>query len=134
MFLGTLRFDLKEQDTKRLKEFFSRDEIKAAREKKDKKYKEIKIEPISDTKEPDELEVEVIVIGTIGDKTSEPQLLENSTQLRALGRKRKQREDDTFKYHQVANSTPLLLYKYQLKIYQDHGKSRIRCNVGLNDG
>lgn len=99
MFLCTSRFDLEEQDAKRLEEFFTRDEIEAAREEKDEKHEEIEIEPISDTEESDELENEVIVMDDIGDETSEPQLPENSTQLRASGRKRKQREDDTFEYH-----------------------------------
>ncbi|KAJ5533739.1 hypothetical protein N7494_010291 [Penicillium frequentans] len=65
----------------------------------DEKHEEIEIEPISDTEEPDELEKEVMVMVDIGDETAEPQLPENSTQLRASGRKRKQREDDTFEYH-----------------------------------
>ena len=99
MFLYTSRFDLKEQDAKRLKEFFTRDEIEAVREEKDEKHDEIEMEPISDTEEPDGLEKEVTVIGDIEDEDSEPQLPESSTQLRASGRKRKQREDDTFEYH-----------------------------------
>lgn len=99
MFLCTSRFDLEEQDAKRLEEFFTRDEIEAAREGKDEKHDEIEMEPISDTEEADELESEVTVIGNIEDEASEPQLPENSTQLRASGRKRKQREDDTFEYH-----------------------------------
>jgi hypothetical protein len=98
MFLCTSRFDLKEQDAKRLEEFFTRDEIEAAREEKDEKYDEIMIEPISDTEEPDELEKDV-VIGDVEDEASDPQLPDNSTQLRASGRKRRQREDDTFEYH-----------------------------------
>jgi hypothetical protein len=99
MFLCTSRFDLEEQDAKRLEEFFTRDEIEAAREEKDEKHDEIEMEPISDTEEPDGLEKEVTVIGDIEDEDSEPQLPESSTQLRASGRKRKQREDDTFEYH-----------------------------------
>ncbi|KAJ5898157.1 hypothetical protein N7504_008445, partial [Penicillium tannophilum] len=42
------------------------------REEKDKKYNKIKIELISDTKEANKLESEVIVIGNIKDKASKP--------------------------------------------------------------
>ncbi|KAJ5527908.1 hypothetical protein N7513_012067 [Penicillium frequentans] len=52
--------------------FFTRDEIEAAKEEKDEKHEEIEIEPISDTKEPDELEKEVMVMVDIGDETAEP--------------------------------------------------------------
>lgn len=102
MFLCTSRFDLEEQEAKRLEAFFTREEIEAAKEEREEKSEEIDLEPISDTEEyGDELDRETEVIGSPEDETIEPQLPEISTQLRLSRRsgKRKQRDDDIFEYH-----------------------------------
>jgi hypothetical protein len=102
MFLCTSRFDLEEQEAKRLEAFFTREEIEAAKEEREEKTKEIDLELISDTEEyGDELDRETEVIGSPEDETIEPQLPEISTQLRLSRRsgKRKQRDDDIFEYY-----------------------------------
>jgi hypothetical protein len=103
MFLCTSRFDLEEKEAQQLEKFFSREEIEAAKEEKDEKLDKVEVEPISDTEEPnngldDKIEVEEASSTAVEDY-AEPQLPENNTQLRASGRKRKSREDDTFEYH-----------------------------------
>jgi hypothetical protein len=95
MFLCTSRFDLEEQEAKELEQFFSLDEIEALREEKDEKPDDIEIEAISDTEEQDERSDDLIAM----DDDAEPQLPENTTQLRMSGRKRKSREDNEFEHY-----------------------------------
>jgi len=45
MFLCTSRFDLEEKESQRLEEFFSREEIEAAKEEKDERLDEVEVEP-----------------------------------------------------------------------------------------
>ncbi|KAG0157773.1 hypothetical protein PDIDSM_4958 [Penicillium digitatum] len=102
-----------------LEKFFSQDELEAAKEEREEKLSEIEVDPISDTEEQeDELEdkpgdaIEVVIEDRPEDipeerplPTSEygrpcsPSLPPTCTQTRALGRKRKSREDDLFEYH-----------------------------------
>jgi hAT family C-terminal dimerisation region len=97
MYLCTSKFDIEDEEATRLAEFFSRDEIEAAKEEKDDKPDEIELDPISDTEEQD--------VGLENnedlDEAPEPPVSspETHTQLRASGRKRKSREDDGFEYH-----------------------------------
>ncbi|KAG0158397.1 hypothetical protein PDIDSM_5911 [Penicillium digitatum] len=103
----------------RMKKIFSQDELEAAKEEREEKLSEIEVDPISDTEEQeDELEdkpgdaIEVVIEDRPEDipeerplPTSEygrpcsPSLPPTCTQTRALGRKRKSREDDLFEYH-----------------------------------
>ena len=100
-------------------EFFSRDELEAAKEEREEKLHQDEIDLISDTEEQeDELEdkpgdaIEVVIEDRPEDipeerplPTSEygrpcsPSLPPTCTQTRASGRKRKSREDDLFEYH-----------------------------------
>lgn len=101
MFLCTSRFDL-EEESQRLEEFVSREEIEVAKEEKDEWLDEAEVKLIIDTEElnselNDEMVAEVTPSSTIQDHT-EPKLPENNTQLRPSGRKRKSREDDSFDY------------------------------------
>jgi hypothetical protein len=80
---------LLEKESQRLEKFFSREEIEAAEEEKDKRLDEVKIEPISDTEGPndklnDEIVAEVTPSSTVEDHTK-PNLPENKIQLRASG-------------------------------------------------
>jgi hypothetical protein len=50
LFFYISRFDLKKQQAKKLKKFFSLDKLEAAKEEKDEKSKKIKIKPISNIK------------------------------------------------------------------------------------
>ena len=103
MFLCTSRFDLEEKESQWLEKFFSREEIEAAKEEKDERLDEVEVEPISDTEEPnDKLDDEImahVAPSHAAEDHTEPNLLENHTQVRASGRKRKSREDDAFEYH-----------------------------------
>jgi hypothetical protein len=73
IFLYTLRFDLKEQEAKRLEVFFNREEIKAAKEENEEKIKEIELDLISDTKEyRDELDRETEELSSPEDETIKP--------------------------------------------------------------
>lgn len=65
MFLCTLRFNLKEQETKELKRFFSLDKIKIVKEEKDDRPNDIKIDLISDTKEPDNRSYNLIDVNKV---------------------------------------------------------------------
>jgi hypothetical protein len=99
MYLCTSRFDLEDEQMALLEEFFSRDEIEAAKEEKDDKPDEIELDPISDREEED-TQLENIGIEDPVEVTEPPlPSLEAHTQLRASGRKRKNREDDIFEYH-----------------------------------
>ena len=105
MFLCTLRFDLKEREAKELKRFFSLNEIEAAKEEKDDRPNNIKIDLISDTKELDDRSYNLIDVNKVNEAQDEEDedrlvLLETNTQIRVLGRKRKCREDDIFKHYQ----------------------------------
>jgi hypothetical protein len=87
MFLCTSRFDMEEQEAKLLKEFFSYEEIEAAKEERDDKLNHIEIEPISDTEEQeDSIQVDEATLIDIDDQT-EPELPPpgNNTQVRASG-------------------------------------------------
>jgi hypothetical protein len=109
MYLCTTRFNLEDKQATLLAEFFSRDEIEAAKKEKDEKPDEIELDPISDTEEhnpqPGNDKIELgprhISLHKESDETTKPPLpsLERHTQLRALGRKRKNCEDNRFEYH-----------------------------------
>lgn len=111
MFLCTSRFDIEEQEAKLLKEYFTWDEIEAAKEEKDGKIDVIENDLISDTEEQ-EVEIdnqdknrdlieldEASVSAGEHDARPDPSLPPTQTQIRASGRKRKSREDDIFEYH-----------------------------------
>jgi hypothetical protein len=101
MFLCTSRFDVEEKEARYLERFFSHIEIQAAKEEKDEKLDEVQIDLISDTEEQEQ-EQDNEVNDEIGlDEVDGPQLPapENSTQVRASGRKRKTREDEVFEYY-----------------------------------
>ncbi|KAJ5316470.1 hypothetical protein N7476_006777 [Penicillium atrosanguineum] len=97
MFLCTSRFDIEEKEAKYLEKFFSYIEIETAKEEKDEKLEEVEFDLISDTEEADEEISDHVQL----DEVDEPQLPapENSTQVRALGRKRKAQEDEVFEYY-----------------------------------
>ena len=97
MYLCTSRFDLEDEQEALLAEFFSRDEIEAAKEEKDDKPNRIELDPISDIEEQD-AQLENI---EDPDEATEPPLplLKAHAQLRVSGRKRKNREDEVFEYH-----------------------------------
>ncbi|KAJ5753312.1 hypothetical protein N7520_010229 [Penicillium odoratum] len=97
MFLCTSRFDIEEKEAKYLEKFFSHIEIETAKEEKDDKLEEVEFDLISDTEEADEETSDHVQL----DEVDEPQLPapENSTQVRASGRKRKAREDEVFEYY-----------------------------------
>ena len=97
MYFCTSRFDLEDEQEALLAEFFSRDEIEAAKEEKDDKPDGIELDPISDTGEQDAQQDS----NEDPDEATEPPLpsLQAHTQLRASGRKRKNREDEVFEYH-----------------------------------
>ena len=99
IFLCTSRFDLEEQEAKRLEEFFTQDEIEVAKEEKDKRPDGVEVDLISDTEELDKGDKENKAVEDIEDDMIEPKLPDNGTQLRLSGRKRKQRDDDNFQYH-----------------------------------
>ncbi|KAJ5751474.1 uncharacterized protein N7511_008439 [Penicillium nucicola] len=111
MFLCTSRFDMEEQEAKLLKEFFTWDEIEAAKEEKDGKIDLIEVDLISDTEEQEDeidhqdknqdlIELDETSVSA-GEHNAgpDPSLPPNQTQIRASGRKRKSREDDVFEYH-----------------------------------
>ncbi|KAJ9476332.1 hypothetical protein VN97_g13223 [Penicillium thymicola] len=111
MFLYTSRFDIEEQEAKLLKEYFTWDEIEAAKEEKEGKIDLIEDDLISDIEEQEaeiynqdknqdliELDEASISAGE-HDAWPDPSLPPNQTQIRASGRKRKSREDDIFEYH-----------------------------------
>lgn len=105
IFLCISRFDIEEQEAKILKEFFSQSEIEAVKEEKDRKLDLVEFLPISDIEEEDhkidnEDLIELVLDIVKRDKEPKPSLLQTVTQIRALGRKRKSREDDLFEYHQ----------------------------------
>ncbi|KAJ5557864.1 hypothetical protein N7513_003450 [Penicillium frequentans] len=90
-----------EKEARYLERFFSHIEIQAAKEEKDEKLDEVQIDLISDTEEQEQ-EQDKEVNDEIGlDEVDGPQLPapENSTQVRASGRKRKTREDEVFEYY-----------------------------------
>ncbi|KAJ5346133.1 hypothetical protein N7452_004137 [Penicillium brevicompactum] len=111
MFLCTSRFDIEEQEAKLLKEYFTWDEVEAAKEEKDGKIDVIENDLISDTEEQ-EVEIDnqdknrdlieldkVSVSAGEHDARLDPSLPPIQTHIRASGRKRKSREDDIFEYH-----------------------------------
>jgi hypothetical protein len=85
IFLCTLRFDLKEREAKELKRFFSLEKIEVAKEEKDKRPNDVKIDLISDTKELVDRSDNLIEIDNNGDNSdnnnsdTRPLLLESST-------------------------------------------------------
>jgi hypothetical protein len=88
---------MEEKEAKYLEQFFSHTEIQAIKEEKDEKLGEVEVDAISDTEEQeDEVNDE-----SRQDEVGEPKLpvAENSTQIRASGRKRKSRDDDIFEYY-----------------------------------
>jgi hypothetical protein len=92
---------MEEQEAKLLEEFFSYEEIEAAKEERDDKLDHVEIEPISDTEEQeDSILVDEAALIDIDDQT-EPELPLpiHGTQVRASGRKRKGQDDDLFEYH-----------------------------------
>jgi hypothetical protein len=103
IFLCTSRFDIEEQEAKLLEKFFSYKEMESAKEEKDEKLDEIKIDPISDTKEQDTELNNEIGLDEIGEADEEGEaqisLPRNNTQIRISGQKRKNQDDDIFEYH-----------------------------------
>lgn len=110
MFLCTSNFDLQEEGFTFLKEFFSIDEIEAAKEEREDTSSQFELGPISDTEEydtmvEDETQLNEIELDDIGldesHETGEPELppAGNNTQIRVSGRKRKTREDEVFEYY-----------------------------------
>ena len=121
IFLYITKFDIEEQEVTLLEKFFSQDKLKAAKEEREEKLSKVKVDPISNTEEQedkpeDKLRDTIKVV--IEDKpedipdarpspTSEhsrpysPSLPPTCTQTRVSGRKRKSREDNIFKYHQL---------------------------------
>lgn len=102
MFLCTSNFDLQEEGFTFLKEFFSIDEIEATKEEREDTSSQFELDPISDTEEQDEDEIELDESHETGlDEIDDPELPPpgNNTQIRVSGRKRKSREDDLFQYH-----------------------------------
>ena len=106
MFLCTSRFDLEEEQAALLGEYFTRDEIEAAKEEKEDTPDEIELEPISDTEEQDILDdnedIDLDSRQVNKDQSTEPSLPisnEGNTQVRASGRKRTRREEDGYEYH-----------------------------------
>ncbi|CAG8404696.1 unnamed protein product, partial [Penicillium salamii] len=95
IFLCTSRFDMEEQETDLLKQFFLHSEIEATREEKDRKLDSVEFLTISDTEEQDQNEVddkdliELDLDAIEQDQRSEPSLPQTRTQIRASGRKRK---------------------------------------------
>lgn len=95
MFLCTSRFDLQEEGLSFLKEFFSLDEIEAAKEEKEDIPDQFELDPISDNEEEETQE-----------ESNEDELdlpLIESTQARRVSersRKRPREEDDQWAYHQ----------------------------------
>jgi hypothetical protein len=51
MYLCTSKFDVEEEQSSLLREFFSRDEIEAEKEEKEDRMNQIDLDPISDTEE-----------------------------------------------------------------------------------
>jgi hypothetical protein len=107
MFLCTSNFDLQEEGFTFLKEFFSIDEIEAAKEEREDSSNQFELDPISDTEEEntvveEETQLNEIELDDIGldesQKIGEPELplARNNTRIRVLGRKRKTREDNLF--------------------------------------
>lgn len=94
MFLCTSRFDLQEEGLSFLKEFFSLDEIEAAKEEKEDTPDQFELDPISDNEEEETQE-----------ESNEDELdlpLIESTQARRVSersRKRPREEDDQWAYH-----------------------------------
>lgn len=97
MYLCTSRFDLEDEQVALLAEFFTYNEIEAAKEEKDDKPDGIELDPISDTEEQDA----PLENDEDPDKATEPPLpsLKAHTQLRSSGRKRKNREDDGYEHY-----------------------------------
>jgi hypothetical protein len=94
LFLCATRFNLREDEARQLEQFFTIYEIEAAREEKNEYSKNLKIDIISDTEEHEETSTDLVNI-----RETEPQLPENSTQVRVSGRKRVRREDDIFEHY-----------------------------------
>lgn len=94
MFLCTSRFDLQEEGLSFLKEFFSLDEIEAAKEEKEDIPDQFELDLISDNEEEETQE-----------ESNEDELdlpLIESTQARRASersRKRPREEDDQWAYH-----------------------------------
>ncbi|CAG8206757.1 unnamed protein product [Penicillium salamii] len=104
MFLCTSRFNIEEQKTKILKEFFSQNKIKITKEKKNRKLDLIKILLISNTEENDHKVDYKDLIKLISNTNKQNRELELSflqtiTQIRISERKQKSREDNLFEYY-----------------------------------
>lgn len=110
IYLYTSKFDIEEEQSAFLKEFFSRDKIKATREEREITPNRVSVDPISDTKEEGNQEEEQdigevqIVIDDKPDLPLPPTKV-GSTQLRASirARKRIRRDNDQYTYYQLDN-------------------------------
>lgn len=94
MFLCTSRFDLQEEGLSFLKEFFSIDEIEAAKEEREDTPDQFELDPISDNEEEETQEESNKA------ELDLPQI--ESTQARRVSersRKRPREEDDQWAYH-----------------------------------
>lgn len=109
MFLYTLKFEIEEEQIIFLQEFFTRDEIEAAKEEKEITPDIVSVDPISDTEEEQTKEEEEVQ-GREGtqvmiDHNTNPPLPSNkdrSTQIRASvrARKRIRYNEDLYQYYQ----------------------------------
>lgn len=107
MFLCTSKFEIEEEQAAFLQEFFSRDEIEAAREERDLTPDGVSLDPISDTEEETQEgqqgtgETQQEVISDHEAELPLPTYEEGSTQIRASvrARKRMRRDDDLYQYH-----------------------------------
>ncbi|KAJ5731806.1 uncharacterized protein N7483_006314 [Penicillium malachiteum] len=103
LFLYASRFDLKDVEIKQLEKYFTLDEIETLKEQSHENLEGTEIDLISENEREEEEEVteiatsnKLIDLGADSEDTADIQLLENATQLRTSGRKRKHREDNDF--------------------------------------
>ncbi|KAJ5359983.1 hypothetical protein N7517_009174 [Penicillium concentricum] len=97
MFLCTSKFEIEEEQAVFLQEFFTRDEIEAAKEEKEITTDTVNVDPISDTEEEEDIQVMI-------DHDTDPPLPSNkdkSTQIRASvrARKRIRHDEDLYQYY-----------------------------------
>ncbi|KAJ5881336.1 uncharacterized protein N7529_000008 [Penicillium soppii] len=103
IYLCISKFELEIQEAKELKKFFSLDEIKALREEKDKRSKDIESDSISDTEEQAIADskdlIDVITNDDVNDDVDDDiddDVDELGPRIRTSGRKRKITLDDEF--------------------------------------
>ena len=101
MFLCTSRFDLQEESFTFLKEFFSLDEIKAAKEEKEDMPNEIELDLISDNEEEGTQEEgnEAQQPVSSSDELDLPVTGKQTRRTSERARKRPREEDNQWSYH-----------------------------------